>query len=133
MKTNEEITKWLLENAVNEEGDLSLRGIDLSKFDGNVFITDRKVKKDLSLNDCEVDGDLFQNFQVVNGDLFQDKQYVKGDLWQDNQNVEGDLFSHKLKYPEAWENNFDYIKRIKLTPITKEELAQMGYILKEEE
>ena len=131
MKTKQEITKWLLENAVNGDGDLSLRGIDLSKFEGNVYITKWKVKKDLSLNDCEVGGDLFQNFQVVKGDLFQDSQVVKGDLWQDNQLVEGDLCSYKLEKSEMWEDKPGFVKRIKLTPITKDDLAKIGYVLKD--
>lgn len=133
MKTNEEITKWLLENAVNKDGDLSLRGIDLSKFDGNVYITDWKVKKDLSLNDCEVGGDLSQNSQIVKGNLYQDNQVVKGELWQDSQKVEGAIYSHKLEKLERWEDYPDYVRRIKLKPITKDKLAEMGYILVEED
>ena len=142
MKTNEEITKWLLENAVNKNGDLDLRGIDLSKFEGNVYITKLKVKKDLFMSDCEVGGNLYQNFQKVNGDLLQDNQVVKGDLWQDVQNVkgdlwqedqevEGDLISHKLEKFETWKDNYFYVKRIKFQPITKDELAKMGYVLKD--
>ena len=49
MKTKQEITKWLLENCVNKHGNLDLRDIDLSKFEGNVYITDWKVKKKVYL------------------------------------------------------------------------------------
>ena len=99
-------------------------------------------KKSLSLDGCEVGGDLFQNYQIVKGDLFQDSQNVGGDLWQDNQNVkgdlwqedqevEGDLISHKLEKFEPWKDNYFYVKRIKLTPITKDDLAKIGYVLKD--
>lgn len=145
MKTKEEITKWLLDNAVNEDNDLDLRDIDLSKFDGDVLITGWKVKNDLSLSGCEVGGDLFQNSQNVKGDLWQDSQKVKGNLYQHGQKVNGDLFqgkqqvegklySHRLEDNERWGIYFDSVIRIKiLKPITKEELADMGYVLKEGE
>ncbi len=47
MKSKEEIRDWLLENAVSEYGNLLLRGLDFSDFDGNVYIDYMKVKKDL--------------------------------------------------------------------------------------
>lgn len=44
MKTKKEIKKWLLENCVNNLGNLDLSGLDFSDFKGNVIIGQMKVK-----------------------------------------------------------------------------------------
>ena len=114
MKTKEEIKKWLLENCVNEFGDLNLSSLDFRDFDGDVILSGMKVKNNLfqshqSVGGClyqssqfvcqsilqnyqMVGGNLHQNFQVVKGNLFQDHQEVNGNLDQNNQNVKGCLF-----------------------------------------
>lgn len=51
MLSKQEIKKWLLENCVNEMGNLDLSGLDFSDFDGNVDISYMKVKLSLS-QDC---------------------------------------------------------------------------------
>lgn len=45
--TKEEIRDWLLKNCVDEKGDLNLRDLDFSDFDGNVDISFMSVKKTL--------------------------------------------------------------------------------------
>lgn len=45
MKTKQEIRDWLLENAVGFSGNLDLSDLDLSDFDGNVYINYMKVKR----------------------------------------------------------------------------------------
>lgn len=122
MKTIKEIRDWLLENAVDDKGDLILSDLDLSDFDGNVFICNIKVKKSL-----------FQNFQKVGEDLHQDCQDVGESLWQDHQNVGKEFYNHKLDKDEYWEEYKDYVVRIKRhKKITKQQLAEMGYELEEE-
>ena len=111
MKTIKEIRDWLLENAVDNEGDLYLVGLDFSNFEGNVYINDMKVKKSL-----------WQNYQKVGEDLYQT-----------NQKVGGDFYNHKLNEDEYWEEKRDCVVRIKkLKEITLEELEKMGFKLKEE-
>lgn len=111
MKTIEEIKNWLLKNAVNDEGDLYLVGLDLSDFDGNVFISSMKVKNDL-----------FQSFQIVGKNLYQTFQ-----------NVGEDFYDHKLEKNEYWDESKFYVaRRKKLQKITKQKLAEMGYELEEE-
>lgn len=111
MKKIQEIRDWLLENAVDDEGDLYLIGLDFSDFDGDVYITDMKVKKSLH-----------QNYQNVGENLFQD-----------NQKVGKDFYNHKLNEDGYWEEKRDCVVRIKkLKEITLEELEKMGYKLKEE-
>lgn len=92
MKTNQEIKEWLLENAVDDEGDLVLTDLDFSDFEGDVLITKMKVK-----------GNLYQFCQEVGGNLYQQYQRVKGDLYQGSQKVEGKLIqteNEQIKKPE---------------------------------
>ena len=103
-KTIEEIRDYLLENAVDEDGDLMLNGLDFSDFEGDVFIEDLKVK-----------GDLYQDYQKVKGNLYQDDQEVQGNLFHGNSKYGGEL----IEYP--------YSKILK--EITTEELKEMGYEL----
>ena len=79
--SKEKIKEWLLRNAVDEDGDLNLSGLDFSDFAGDVYISEMKVK-----------GDLLQGNQKVEGALVQSYQKVKGDLWQSYQKVGGDLY-----------------------------------------
>lgn len=82
---------YLLENYVKENGDLDIRGLDLSDFDGDVYIGEMKVKGNLSQSFQKVNGHLYQSSQKVKGYLYQDDQKVEGNLYQDYQKVEGDL------------------------------------------
>lgn len=112
MKKIQEIRDWLLENAVDEEGDLYLIGLDFSDFDGDVYICNMKVKNDL-----------YQNFQIVGKSLIQNYQKVGKDF-----------YNHKLNEDEYWEEKRDCVVRIKkLKEITLEELEKMGYKLKEDD
>ena len=77
-KKREEIKSWLLENCVDEKGDLDLSNLDFSDFEGDVDISSMKVK-----------GSLFQDSHIVEGDLFQSFQKVKANLFQGYQKVEG--------------------------------------------
>jgi len=70
VKSEKEIRDWLLENAVDDNGDLNLKNLDFSDFDGDVHIGGMKVKNTL-----------YQYGQNVGGDLYQLYQKVKGDLW----------------------------------------------------
>ena len=85
-KTINEVKYCLLENRLNEKGNLDLRGLDFSDFNGNVSVGAMKVKKHL-----------FQDGQEVGKTLFQDSQKVKGNLYQLNQNVEGSLYQEEIK------------------------------------
>ena len=133
MKTIEEIRDWLLENAVDNEGDLILSELDLSNFDGNVYIYGMKVKKSLHQNFQKVGEDLWQNGQIVRKDLHQDCQDVGESLWQDHQKVGEEFYNHKLNKNEYWEEKeFYVVRRNKLKEITLEELEKIGFKLKEE-
>lgn len=111
MKKIKEIRDWLLENAVDDKGDLILSDLDFSDFDGNVFINNMKVKKSLN----------------------QDFQDVGECLWQGYQNVGKEFYNHKLKDDEFWEDRGAHVvRRKKFKEITVEELEKMGFKLKEE-
>lgn len=133
MKTKLEIKKWLLENCVSKNGDLDLSGLDFSNFEGDLIISNMKVKNTLFQSHHVIGKTLFQDGQHVRGNLYQDCQQVLGSLAQHSQIVKGDLYSHKLEKDELWgDTAYNYVFRIKaLKPITKEELAKMGYELKE--
>lgn len=107
MKTITEIRNWLLENAVDEDGDLMLDNLDFSDFDGNVYINNMKVK-----------GNLYQYGHEVQEDLYQIEQRVKGDLHNTDNEYGGNLY----------ENQSTKL----LKEITAEELAALGYKLKGE-
>src|SRR5690554_4787196 len=80
MSKIDKLRDYLLENYVNEWGDLDLIGLDFSEFDGDILIGGMKVK-----------GDLLQDYQKVQGDLFQGNQTVQGGLFQSRQKVQGNL------------------------------------------
>ena len=119
MKTKEEIRNWLLENAVDEEGDLMLDYLDFSEFNGDVFIGRMKVK-----------GDLFQSYQEVQGSLSQGDQEVQGNLFQDSQKVQGDLYQRNSRYGGTL---YEEPSTKMLKEITIAELEELGYRLKEKE
>ena len=155
MKTIKEIRDWLLKNAVDNEGDLYLNGLDLSNFNGNVYINYMKVKKKL-YQDCQNVGEnLYQDCQNVGENLWQENQNVGKNLWQENQNVgenlwqdnqivgkdlmqqfqnvKGVFYNHKLNDDEYWKEEERYvIRKKKLQTITRKQLAEMGYELEEE-
>ena len=121
MKTKKEIKKWLLENCVNKYGDLDLSELDFSDFDGNVSVGHMKVKNNLVQDDQEVGLSLIQNYQGVGKDLFQDGQKVKDSF-----------FDHKLADDEEWKAHDNFVVRgKKLEEISRKELEEMGYKLKE--
>lgn len=123
MKTIQETKEWLLENRVNENGDLDLSGLDFSDFEGNVDISGMIVNKNL-----------FQDNQQVQGSLYQSNQNVEGNLMQTNQKVGGVLYEHYLDDEvEYWEENKEVkytLRKNKLKKITIQELNEMGYDLK---
>lgn len=69
MITKEQIRDWILENCIDLDGDIDLKDLDFSEFDGNVYISNMKVKNNL-----------FQSCQEVGNCLYQGKQVVKGTL-----------------------------------------------------
>lgn len=81
MISKEEIKKWLLENCVDENGNLNLKGLDFSDFDGDVNISFMNVKNNL-----------YQHCQYVCGNLIQNNQKARANLYQDEQTVDGTLF-----------------------------------------
>lgn len=119
--------EWLLKNRVNQNGELDLTRLDFSDFDGDVYINNMKVKKNL-----------FQNYQTVKGCLNQSHQKVKFDLSQHSQQVNEDLYSHLLNENEIWEPTFSKtasfaVRKRNLILITKQELNEMGYDLIKED
>ena len=150
-----ELRDLLLENCLNENGDLVISDIDLSDFKGKVILKGWTVGGSVDLSHWEVNGDLKQSYQKVNGDLEQDSHTVNGDLYQswqtaeniyqsyqtaENlnqgwQNVSKDLISQKLKENEEWVSfqgsDRVVIRAKKLKEISLDELAKKGYKLKE--
>lgn len=152
---NNELRNLLLKNCLDDNGDLVISDIDLSKFKGNVILKSWKVGGDVDLSFWEVKGNLYQNSQTVNGNLNQSCHIVKGDLdqscqtakniyqgsqkaenlFQSHQNISKDLVSQKLEEDEEW---VDYqgseravIRAKKLKEISLDELTKIGYKLKE--
>ena len=106
MRTIKYLRDYLLENYVDDDGDLNITGLDFSDFDGDIYIVDMKVKRDL-----------YQSEQEVQGDLTQGYQEVKGNYYCSNVRVKGNIFAEE---PTKL-----------LTEITLEELAELGYKIKE--
>ena len=59
MKTKTEIREWLLDNAVDEDGDLDLSGLDFSDFEVDVYIGNMKVQGSLDQCGQKVQGNLY--------------------------------------------------------------------------
>ena len=119
MKSITEIRDWLLDNAVDEDGDLILNGLDFSNFDGDIYINGMKVKGNLHQNSQKVQGNLYQNYQTVQGNLRQSFQEVQGDYYCSDVQVKGNIVANE---PTKL-----------LKEVTLEELAELGYKLKENE
>lgn len=156
MKTPEEFKQYILENFRNDDGNIVICNVDLSDFDGDVYIDEWTVKNNLHQGHQMVGGDLYQSNQIVVGYLYQHVQTVGKDLWQNFQEVHqtlkqnnqrvignlhqdshifaGTLYNHKLKEDEEVIDESDTFIAIKkrLKKITKEKLAEMGYELEEE-
>ena len=128
-KTIKEIRDYLLANRVDEYGDLVLSNLDLSDFEGNVYINNMKVKGNLSQNSQEVQGDLYQKGHKVEGILSQSDQKVKGNLIQYGHEVKGNLKHGNSRYGGRL-IEYPYSKMLK--EITLEELEELGYKLKKE-
>ena len=114
MKTPEEFKKFILKNFRNEDGDIEICNVDLSDFDGDVFISNWTVKNDLHQGSQKVGGDLRQGSQKVGGDLDQCCQTVGGDLWQHNQEFGDTLYDHKSKEDEKIVDESDDFVAIKM-------------------
>lgn len=69
MKTMEEAKNWLLDNCINENGDLDLSGMDFSGFDGNVLIAGIKVKNIL-VKETETTGESHSGRNAEGGSKF---------------------------------------------------------------
>ena len=136
-KTIDEVRDYLLENRVVERGYLDLDGLDFSDFDGDIYMSGMKVKRDLLQNNREVNGDLYQGDHYVRGNLYQGQQYVQGHLYQSEQKVKGNLYQSKHEVQGDY-----FSKNIKvsgyiyfdeptktLKKITADELKEMGYEL----
>ena len=141
MLSKDKIVDWLWENCRDENNDLVLNYLDLTRFD-DVYFNCNKVRGTLYQDNQEVGESLYQDCQKVgeflcqsdqkvNGNLHQSRQTVDGNLHQTSQKVKGEFYNHKLKENEYWEEDYDYIfRKKKLKEISLEELAQMGYKLK---
>ena len=130
MKEIKELKKYLLENFVDEYGDLMIRHLDLSDFDGNVYRGYWKVKGDLRQRANKVKGDLHQDSNEVKGDLDQYGNEVWGNLHQADSIVKGKTYTDFDKHTEVMklENDdwvTDFIPEVDYDSLTKEELITM--------
>lgn len=92
MKTKEELKNYLLENYVDENGDLILSNLDFNDFEGDVYINNMKVKGRLFQNGQKVQGDLYQHEHEVRGHLQQYQHVVQGNLYQSGHEAHGSLY-----------------------------------------
>ena len=91
MKKIEELKEYLLENFVDEKGNLVISGLDLSEFKGDIWREGWIVKGNLKQDSNKVGGDLEQYGNIVEGHLQQRSNKVKGNLYQGNNTLGGDL------------------------------------------
>ena len=106
----EETKKWLIANCVDENGNINLSGLDFSDFNGDIDISNMRVKGDLRQRCQKVEGNLNQANQEVKGDLYQCSQKVEGDLRQSFQEVKG-MLSQSLQKVEG--NLHQYCQEVK--------------------
>ena len=72
-----ELVEFLIKNFTDEKGNLDLINLDFSNFEGNIYLSEMRVKEHLYQNYQEVQGNLYQDCQEVQGDLFQDRKEIK--------------------------------------------------------
>lgn len=115
MKTKQEIKEWLLENCVDELGNINLSELDFSDFDGDVDICSMKVKMNLWQSCQKVGGTLYQRWQKVGKDLEQSGQNVGGNLWQMGLIVKGYAYigSNSFAGIQEWDRETQDWKMIK--------------------
>lgn len=77
MKSREEIKKWLLENCIDEYGDIDLSNLDFSDFKGNIYIGGMKVNSNSSQDLQQVKDAILQDCQKKSKDLYQDIKMCK--------------------------------------------------------
>lgn len=118
-KTIEELRDYLLDNYIDEEGDLDLMGLDFSGFYGDIYLTGMKVNGDLYQGFLKIGGDLIANMCEVEESLLLNGSKIKGDFYCEGNEVGGKVFTNEPK------------KLLK--EITPKELESMGYKLKCEE
>ena len=82
MNKIEELRNYLLENYVDEYGNLDISYLDFSDFEGNVYINYMKVKGYLSQSGHEVEGSLSQSYQKVKGSLHNVSNRYGGNLYE---------------------------------------------------
>lgn len=130
-----ELRDYLLENYVNEQGDLYICGLDFSDFDGDVAINGMRVKGNLHQEHQDVKGDLYQSSQEVKGNLMQDGQKVDGVLWQSSQEVGGNLWqgfseikgNYTCEGIKVGGDIYTNEPKKLLKKVTRKELSEMGY------
>lgn len=128
MKSKKEIKQWLLENCVDEKGNLDLSGLNFSDFEGNINISCMKVKKHLYQGHQAVGGNLFQSWQAVAGDLFQDEQIVeKIEPKTAKERVETELAELKERRDKLF--NFFATSKHDMLTIKSKELLNKQYLI----
>lgn len=113
----------------NDEG-IDISGLDFSDIDKPINISDMVVKDMLLMERLKVGKNLHQGHQEVSGNLYQSNQVVNGNLYQSNQEAYGELHNTGNKYGEELKEE---PSKPLLKEITKKELAELGYKLKEED
>lgn len=73
---NNEIMKWLLKNAVNDEGNLVLSDLDFSEFKGDIIINNIIFDNNVSINNITIKKDLFLN-NIIDKDSYMCNQIIE--------------------------------------------------------
>ena len=115
MKDINEIRDWLLNNAVDTDGDLMLNGLDFSEFEGRVYLENMRVKN--SLYFCSAKANMIdQSYQVAKENIYQHNN--KADVIISNNNEE-------IEKNEDWCIVIETKKRAEMTQSQIEE--KLGY------
>lgn len=97
--TKAELVDIIINNFVDQNGNLNLEGLDFEKFDGNIYIGKMKCKHNLNQSNQIVGENLYQQNQTVIGQLFQNNQKrIKGNIRRKKSWVEIDkMFTSLFK------------------------------------
>ncbi len=76
--TKKELVKFLIDNFTTGYGDLDLKDLDFSKFEGDIFIGGMIVPKNLCQCGSDIGGNWCQSNLYVHGDLNRTYQIVGG-------------------------------------------------------
>lgn len=107
-KTKEETVKWLLENRIDEDGNINISNLDFGEFKGNLLMDGMRLKRNIDQSQHENEGYIYQyghknKGHILQGghenrdDVLQSAHANKGDISQSRHGNKGNILQYEQK------------------------------------